>query len=69
MKSALAVSAVFSVLSASADAYANPLSCSGTCTNAHDPSLVRRDDGTYFRFSTGKSSLRFDWDVLSRVTI
>ncbi|KAF2188800.1 glycoside hydrolase family 43 protein [Zopfia rhizophila CBS 207.26] len=35
------------------NAYANPLSCSGTCNNAHDPALIRRDDGTYFRFSTG----------------
>lgn len=35
-------------------AYSNPLSCSGTCTNAHDPSLIKRtSDGTYFRFSTG----------------
>jgi arabinan endo-1,5-alpha-L-arabinosidase len=34
--------------------YADPLSCSGTCTNAHDPSVIRRSsDGTYFRFSTG----------------
>lgn len=33
--------------------YANPLSCTGVCTNAHDPSLIRRSDGTYFRFSTG----------------
>lgn len=34
--------------------YANPLACTGTCTNAHDPSVIRRDsDGTYFRFSTG----------------
>jgi arabinan endo-1,5-alpha-L-arabinosidase len=34
--------------------YANPLACSGTCTNSHDPSIVRRSsDGTYFRFSTG----------------
>ena len=54
MKSALVISTAFSVLSAIVEAYANPLSCSGTCTNAHDPSLVRRDDGTYFRFSTGK---------------
>ncbi|KAL8917944.1 MAG: hypothetical protein Q9208_007653, partial [Pyrenodesmia sp. 3 TL-2023] len=31
-----------------------PLPCLGTCTNAHDPSLIRRSsDGTYFRFSTG----------------
>ncbi|KAI2601791.1 glycoside hydrolase family 43 protein [Hypoxylon sp. NC1633] len=33
--------------------YANPGVCSGTCVNAHDPSLIRRYDGTYFRFSTG----------------
>ncbi|KAK8193868.1 endo-1,5-arabinanase [Phyllosticta capitalensis] len=37
-----------------AHAYANPGACSGTCTNTHDPSIIRRDsDGTYFRFSTG----------------
>lgn len=53
MKASLAVSTTLSIISATADAYSNPLSCSGTCTNAHDPSLVRRDDGTYFRFSTG----------------
>ncbi|KAL2133755.1 hypothetical protein VTI74DRAFT_1737 [Chaetomium olivicolor] len=34
-------------------AYALPEACSGTCTNAHDPSIIRRSDGTYFRFSTG----------------
>ncbi|KAF2192182.1 glycoside hydrolase family 43 protein [Zopfia rhizophila CBS 207.26] len=44
---------LLSLWTASVDAYANPLSCSGTCTNAHDPALIRRDDGTYFRFSTG----------------
>ena len=34
--------------------YANPLACSGTCTNTHDPSIIRRaSDGTYFRFATG----------------
>lgn len=34
--------------------YANPGPCSGVCTNAHDPSIIRRQsDGTYFRFSTG----------------
>ena len=53
MKSTLAITTTLSILSATADAYTNPLSCSGTCTNCHDPSLVRRDDGTYFRFSTG----------------
>ncbi|KAF2636066.1 endo-1,5-arabinanase [Massarina eburnea CBS 473.64] len=34
--------------------YANPLTCSGVCTNAHDPALIRRSsDGKYYRFSTG----------------
>jgi len=43
--------------SATANAYVNPIECtSGICNNAHDPSLIRRDDGTYFRFSTGGSN-------------
>ncbi|KAH8711904.1 glycosyl hydrolase [Phaeosphaeriaceae sp. PMI808] len=33
--------------------YGLPMACSGVCTNAHDPALIRRDDGTYYRFSTG----------------
>lgn len=33
--------------------YADPMACSGICNNAHDPALIRRSDGTYFRFSTG----------------
>jgi arabinan endo-1,5-alpha-L-arabinosidase len=33
--------------------YALPEACSGTCTNSHDPAIIRRADGTYFRFSTG----------------
>jgi arabinan endo-1,5-alpha-L-arabinosidase len=33
--------------------YADPMACSGICNNAHDPALIRRADGTYFRFSTG----------------
>ncbi|KAK4234441.1 glycoside hydrolase [Achaetomium macrosporum] len=36
-----------------ASAYALPEACSGVCTNSHDPSIIRRSDGTYFRFSTG----------------
>ncbi|TGJ82366.1 hypothetical protein E0Z10_g6420 [Xylaria hypoxylon] len=32
--------------------YANPKTCTGTCTNSHDPAIIRRSDGTYFRFST-----------------
>ncbi|KAK4145076.1 glycosyl hydrolase [Dichotomopilus funicola] len=34
-------------------AYALPEACSGVCNNSHDPSIIRRNDGTYFRFSTG----------------
>ncbi|KAF1828313.1 endo-alpha-1,5-arabinanase precursor [Decorospora gaudefroyi] len=33
--------------------YANPMACTGICTNAHDPALIRHKDGTYWRFSTG----------------
>jgi hypothetical protein len=34
--------------------YADPMGCSGVCTNAHDPALIRREsDGRYYRFSTG----------------
>ena len=33
------------------NAYANPGPCTGDCW-AHDPGLWRRDDGTYFLFST-----------------
>ncbi|KAK0741515.1 glycoside hydrolase family 43 protein [Schizothecium vesticola] len=33
--------------------YSLPEPCSGTCVNAHDPSIVIRPNGTYFRFSTG----------------
>lgn len=40
------------LLSATVQAYGNPGACSGQCWS-HDPSVVRRDDGTYFRFETG----------------
>jgi arabinan endo-1,5-alpha-L-arabinosidase len=33
--------------------YADPRLCTGICNNSHDPSIIRRPDGTYFRFSTG----------------
>ncbi|KFA76507.1 hypothetical protein S40288_01593 [Stachybotrys chartarum IBT 40288] len=33
--------------------FPDPEPCSGTCVNTHDPTIIRRDDGTYFRFSTG----------------
>ncbi|ROT36749.1 glycoside hydrolase family 43 protein [Sodiomyces alkalinus F11] len=32
--------------------YPNPGICTGTCVNTHDPFIVRRSDGVYFRFST-----------------
>ena len=38
--------------SVSVDAYALPMGCSGVCNKAHDPALIRRGDGTYYRFST-----------------
>ncbi|RWA06955.1 hypothetical protein EKO27_g8155 [Xylaria grammica] len=44
--------------------YANPNACSGTCTNAHDPAIIRRADGTYFRFSTnGKIAVHTAPDI------
>jgi arabinan endo-1,5-alpha-L-arabinosidase len=33
--------------------YASPGACSGACGNAHDPAIIRRGDGRYFRLSTG----------------
>ncbi|KAK3079321.1 hypothetical protein LTS18_005151 [Coniosporium uncinatum] len=42
-----------SITSSVLAAYPNPGACSGICNDAHDPSIIRRDDGTYFRFSTG----------------
>ncbi|KAH9868099.1 hypothetical protein IAQ61_007406 [Plenodomus lingam] len=33
--------------------YADPMPCSGVCTVAHDPALIRRGDGKYYRFATG----------------
>lgn len=53
MRSTLSLALLSLGSAVSVNAYADPLSCSGVCGNAHDPSIVRRDDGTYFRFSTG----------------
>ena len=34
--------------------FANPLACTGTCTNTHDPAIIRRtSDARYYRFATG----------------
>lgn len=58
-----------SALISTVAAYANPGACSGSCWT-HDPSVVRRSDGTYFRFSTGSkigiysaSSLSGPWTL------
>jgi arabinan endo-1,5-alpha-L-arabinosidase len=32
----------------------NPLPCTGVCNNSRDPALIRRDDGTWFRFATSE---------------
>ena len=41
----------FSIL---AECFPNPETCLGACGFVHDPYVVRRDDGTYFRFATFK---------------
>ena len=35
-----------------AEAYPDPQGCSGACGYVHDPYVVKRSDGTYFRFAT-----------------
>ena len=32
--------------------YPNPVGCSGACGYVHDPYVIVRSDGTYFRFAT-----------------
>ncbi|KAK8081203.1 glycoside hydrolase family 43 protein [Apiospora hydei] len=49
----LATAAAAAFLTGTVSAYAVPQACSGICTNAHDPTIVLRGDGTYFRLSTG----------------
>ena len=44
--------ASIALLSSAVSGQAGPGACSGECW-AHDPALVRRDDGVYFRFNTG----------------
>lgn len=51
-------SAVFLTILALAEGYPNPLGCTGDCFT-HDPSVIKRADGKYFRFSTlGLISIR-----------
>lgn len=45
-------SLVLAAWASTAFGFANPGACSGLC-NAHDPSIIRRGDGKYFRFTTG----------------
>ncbi|KAF2647956.1 glycoside hydrolase family 43 protein [Lophiostoma macrostomum CBS 122681] len=33
-------------------AWPEPEPCTGNCTGVHDPSVIRREDGTWFRYST-----------------
>lgn len=47
------LTAAAALLADAARAYTVPQACSGVCTNAHDPTIVLRGDGTYFRLSTG----------------
>ena len=44
--------AALTLLGPGVNAQADPGACSGDCWT-HDPALVRRDDGVYFRFNTG----------------
>lgn len=50
--SAILVVLGFGLVGLSSAAYPDPGACSGNCY-AHDPSMVKRADGTYFRFNTG----------------
>lgn len=47
-----------------ATAYADPGACSGDCW-AHDPCLIKRSDGTYFRFNTGSEIGIWTADAIS----
>ena len=55
--------------------FSNPLPCSGTCTDTHDPSLIQRtSDGKYFRFATGggldihtASGIQGPWSYVGKV--
>lgn len=65
--------AAISLFALQVHGYANPGSCSGVC-NVHDPGLIQRDDGIYFRFSTGNkisyaqsSSIEGPWTAVGSV--
>lgn len=35
--------------------YPAPGPCSGECSLSHDPSVIKRPDGKYFRFASGEN--------------
>lgn len=47
-----------------ATAYPDPGACSGDCW-AHDPCMIKRSDGTYFRFNTGSKIGIWTADAIS----
>lgn len=47
------LTALLTALPAVAAAYPNPIACTGSSCWSHDPSVVKRSDGKYFRFETG----------------
>jgi arabinan endo-1,5-alpha-L-arabinosidase len=55
MKSSFGAAVLLAFQWRTAASYADPFPCSGICNNTRDPSLIRRDDGQWFRFSTANS--------------
>lgn len=73
MASFIAFSVLPVLFGALAHAYGDPGACSGEC-NVHDPGLIQREDGVYFRFSTGNqisyasaSSVEGPWTAIGSV--
>lgn len=61
------LTALLTLAAVPAAAYPDPIACTGACW-AHDPGVVKRADGKYFRFGTGSkigiwtaSSLTGSW--------
>ena len=51
MRTSSLITTCLSLLPSLVHSYANPQGCSGDCFT-HDPSLVKRSDGKYFRYSS-----------------
>lgn len=47
------LTALLAAAPAAVAAYPNPIACTGSSCWSHDPSVVKRSDGKYFRFETG----------------